>query len=144
MFDVEFDIIGLSVYGEFDITSTLCPDVAAFSFVSPPWFGCQVLGLEFRVSGFGCRIRQITKVGDMSAQALCAPRTQRSPSSAHPVGWCACAGLRVSARKVDMRLPEKGNSIAQGRSSKTISKIKWILTSRLSIKNLSLHRIEDV
>jgi len=40
-------------------------------------------------------------------------------------------------RKVDIWLPGKETStpMAQGRSTKTISMIKWIRTSRLSIKN---------
>jgi len=38
--------------------------------------------------------------------------------------------------KVDIRLPEKGiqTLMALGRSTKIISMIKWIRTSRLSIK----------
>ena len=49
---------------------------------------------------------------------------------------------RKGTRKVDVRLPGKGNStpVAQGRSTKIISMIMWTRTSRLSIKiSLSHH-----
>ena len=46
-------------------------------------------------------------------------------------------GFRKSTRKVDIRLPGKGNSNSQGERPvhQIISKITWIRTSRLSIKN---------
>ena len=50
-------------------------------------------------------------------------------------------------RKVDKRQPGKGNSnsMAQGRSTETISMIKWICTSRLSIRiSLSLQELQDM
>ena len=50
------------------------------------------------------------------------------------------SGLRVT-RKVDIRLTDEGvqTPMAQGRSTKIISMIKWIRTSKLSIKiSLSL------
>ena len=45
--------------------------------------------------------------------------------------------IHLVARKVDIRLPGKvhSKSMAQGRSTKIISMIKWIRISRLSIKN---------
>ena len=51
------------------------------------------------------------------------------------------------ARKVDVRFPGKEiqTPMAQGRSTKIISMIKWIQTSKLSIKNsLSLPEEEGV
>jgi hypothetical protein len=47
--------------------------------------------------------------------------------------------------EVDIRLPGKGNSnpVAQGRSSRIISMIKWTRTSRLSIK-ISLSGVEEL
>ena len=53
----------------------------------------------------------------------------------------ASAFVLCSDRQVDTRLPGNGNSNphGQGRSSKIISMIKWIRTSRVSIKkSLSL------
>ena len=46
-------------------------------------------------------------------------------------------GLVEDARKVDVRLPGKGNSNSRGARPVhlIISMIKWIRTSRLSIKN---------
>jgi len=43
----------------------------------------------------------------------------------------------LSRRKVDIRLPEKGNSNSRGArpGHQIVSMIKWIWTSRLSIKN---------
>ena len=58
-------------------------------------------------------------------------------------------GLRVGTRKVDVRLPGKGNSNFRGARPvhKIILMIKWIWTSRLSIKNsleLAWSEIEQV
>ena len=55
--------------------------------------------------------------------------------------------IPIAARKVDVRLPGKGNSNSQGARPVhlIVTMIKWIRTSRLSIKNsLSTHRFERV
>jgi len=46
-------------------------------------------------------------------------------------------GVRVTSRKVDVRLPGKGDSNSHGARPVylIITMIKWIRTSRLSIKN---------
>jgi hypothetical protein len=46
--------------------------------------------------------------------------------------------LKVEGVVVDVRLPENGNSnsMAQGRSTTIISVIKWVRSSRLSIRSL--------
>ena len=48
-------------------------------------------------------------------------------------GWCGC----VEARKVDVRLPGKGNPDSHGARPVhlVISMMEWIRTSRLSIQN---------
>jgi len=61
-----------------------------------------------------------------------------------PITWFSCSVAPFGNpyhREVDIRLPGKGNSnsVAQGRSTKTISMIKWIRTSRLSMKNSLLN-----
>ena len=59
------------------------------------------------------------------------------------VGGAALVGrdLHSRARKVDVRLPGKGNSNSHGTRLVYIimTMMKWIRTSRLSIKTLSLH-----
>ena len=69
-----------------------------------------------------------------------APRdTMCETSHTSPRRLCTCGSRRQSrlSSKVDIRLPEKGiqTPMAQGRSTKIISMIKWIRTSRPSIKN---------
>ena len=48
-----------------------------------------------------------------------------------------CRRCRVSTRKVEIRLPGKGNSLSHGArpDHRIVLMIKWIRTSRLSIKN---------
>ena len=83
-------------------------------------FGLRVEGLGFRISGFGFRVWS-------------SPKTLRG-----------CAGGPRSRqtvfcrdRKVDVRLPGKGDSNSHGARPVhlIISMIKWIRASRLSIKN---------
>ena len=67
------------------------------------------------------------------------PRSDAPPARAsyQPGTGYETTGYEPLTRNVDMRLPGKGNStpMVQGRSTKIISIIKWIRTSRLSIKN---------
>ena len=59
----------------------------------------------------------------------------KKPVRLLPPRWTAVR-YQVS-RKVDLRLPEKGDSISHGARTVhlIITMIKWIRTSRLSIKN---------
>jgi len=52
-------------------------------------------------------------------------------------GRLVVRGVELVTRKVDIRLPGKGNSNSHGARPvhQIISMIKWIRTSRLSIKN---------
>ena len=94
-------------------------------------FGDWVLVFtEFRVLGWGCRVR----------------------GGAHKEGWRTAGslsrrlGMVTWFRKVDVRLPGKGNSNSHGARPVhlIITMIKWTRTSRLSIKNsLSGHLVCD-
>ena len=63
----------------------------------------------------------------------CARHTHRTRSSSER--WCRT--LQEPSRKVDVRLPGKGDSISHGARPVhlIITMIKWIRTSKLSIKN---------
>jgi hypothetical protein len=79
-------------------------------------------GLGFGVESVGCRVI-VSRLG------VGAPGASRAP---------AYLGGSVQGRKVDIKLPGKGNSDNHGARPvhKIISMIKWIRTSRLSIENL--------
>ena len=60
--------------------------------------------------------------------------------------WSIHGQLMVNARKVDVRLPVKGNSNSHGARPvrKIISMLHWIRTGRLSIKNSPPMKVNGV
>ena len=90
----------------------------------------RVLGFGFRAEGSGFRVQGSGF------------RVQGSGLRAHDwwCFWVQDVRSRLWTRKVDVRLPEKGNSMSHGAKPvhQIISMMKWIQTSRLSIhKSLS-------
>jgi hypothetical protein len=97
--------------------------------------GYRVCGVRCRVQGAGCRVRaagcRACRVYDLRLHLH--GRTHR------PCSWGVARDLLLAesgplSRKVDIRLPGKGNSNSHG--ARTVhQKHRWIRTSRLSIKN---------
>ena len=117
-------------------------------------FGFRVSGLGFRVWGFGVRLQG---VGARHKDGLPPPSapTENTHSCGHRVSGTAFSscgigsgmrglGIRTDpTRKVDVRLPGKGNSNSHCARPVhlIITMIKWIRTSSLSINN-SLSRTD--
>ena len=101
-------------------------------------FGYRVSGFGFRVSGFGFRIWSAGP-GDArpdSGKAGSRLETNITNSMAEATHFGAERRVREDW-KVDVRLPGKGNSNSHGARPvhQTIAVMKWIRTSRFSIKN---------
>ena len=92
-------------------------------------WGVGLEGSGFRVQGGATHLTFLVCVSQVEE---CVPATARESDCA--CAWCAWIRLH---RKVDVRLPGKGNSDSHGAGPAhlIITMVKWIRTSRLSIKN---------
>ena len=114
--------------------------------------GCVIKSRgDVRLDGSGCALRQQEGMPKPQTRQVVMPGfgvsgfallPGRKKESADGITSCLLWGLGVGARQVDVRLPGKGDSNSHGARPVhlIITMIKWIRTSRLSIKN-SLSRL---